>query len=101
MTLRKLTEEIDRIEKEIFLNSLYPKNVNELELLLNEVLQLKEIFLKISFIGTSAVEELEDIRIRLNETLLNIRISIKEKLGESAIEEMQLLNELYQTIQSK
>ncbi|WP_047154568.1 hypothetical protein [Aneurinibacillus tyrosinisolvens] len=96
MTLELIQIELEQIENQMFNHSLYQKSLRDLIEMESRVLSLKDKFLRFSFLGKT-VAELDTVRFKLNETALNIRISLKERLGESIKDGLVGLNELYQT----
>ena len=94
MTIEQIRNNLEKVEKNLLLDSLYNLNVEELVELQGEIRSLKEEFLESSFLGCE-VEELDDIRFHLLETELNIAISIKEKLHEDTTEDVRRLESFY------
>lgn len=61
-------------------------------------MQLKEGFLVYSMSGLE-VNEIEDIRFKLIESILLCKLSIRENRGISAKKELERLEELYGSVQ--
>lgn len=99
MGLMELTDRLQSIEKEIFENSFQQnKSLEKLGKLYLDLIEIKNQFLRTNFIEFEQAE-LEEIRYRINENILNTRIWIRENKGldvDSEIREMEELPNLYQ-----
>lgn len=83
MELNEIKEKLEEIDGSIFEISLKKSSpVEELSCMYRELLHLKSEFLKNCFTGAS-LKELESIRYGLEESFLNVTISIREKRGLS------------------
>jgi len=95
----KLTNRLESIENEIFKHSFQQnKSLERLGKIYLDLIEIKNQFLTTNFIEFEK-SELEEIRYRINESILNIKILIREKKGlniDSDIRQMKELLGLYQ-----
>ncbi|GBF12610.1 hypothetical protein [Tepidibacillus sp. HK-1] len=96
MTINQIEISINKIDKELFNDSLNKLELNRLILSKREVIKLKEEFLKSSFFDQN-LEELEYRRFRLIEMETQLDIRIKEERYEDSREELIRLEKLYRT----
>lgn len=99
MGLVEIKDKLENIEKVIFENSLQ-KNISlgKLGLIYFDLIDIRNNFLRINFMELQRAE-LEEIRYKINESILNIKILIREKKGlniDSDIRQMEELLNLYQ-----
>ena len=99
MGLVEIKDKLENIEKVIFENSLQ-KNISlgKLGLIYFDLIDIRNNFLRINFMELQRAE-LEEIRYKINESILNIKILIREKKGlniDSDIRQMKELLGLYQ-----
>lgn len=64
MSIEQIKTDIDQLERTLFLYSLQPLAIEELEQMQEKVKELKEAFLETCFVGISVVE-LEEIPIQI------------------------------------
>ncbi|KGR89857.1 hypothetical protein CD30_14805 [Ureibacillus massiliensis 4400831 = CIP 108448 = CCUG 49529] len=96
MTTEQIKIAIDQLERTLFLHSLQPLAIEEVEQMQEKVKELKETFLETCFEGSS-VEELEEIRFKLVEIRYSIIIAKKEQLHLNVTDDVRKLESLYRT----
>ena len=96
MTTEQIKIAIDQLERTLFLHSLQPLAIEELEQIQEKVNELKESFLETCFLDIS-VAELEEIRFKLAEISYSIIIAIKEHLYQNIADDIRKLESLYRT----
>ncbi|WP_312094587.1 hypothetical protein [Niallia sp.] len=96
MTTEQIKIAIDQLERTLFLHSLQPLAIKEVEQMQEKVKELKETFLETCFEGSS-VEELEEIRFKLVEIRYSIIIAKKEQLHLNVTDDVRKLESLYRT----
>jgi hypothetical protein len=80
MKLKEIEEAVCEIEKRNFKNSLRDNvHIDELIDMYGQLINVKDKLFSIR-IGKSNYVEYEDIRFRINESIINTKISLKEKL---------------------
>ena len=98
MTLEGIKEEIDIINDDIVSNALKEHlSLKDLVALYTRLLQLNYEFINLNY-RLNTANELEVVRFSLQEGVINIRILIKERLGEDTMKEVKKLEELYKTL---
>jgi len=99
MGLVEIKDKLENIEKVIFENSLQRNiSLGKLGLIYFDLIDIRNNFLRINFMELQRAE-LEEIRYKINESILNIKILIREKKGlniDSDIRQMEELLNLYQ-----
>lgn len=96
MTTEQIKIAIDQLERKLFLHSLQPLAIEELEQMQERVKKVKDSFLETFFEGNS-VAELEEIRFKLVEIRYSIIIAIKEQLHMNITDDVRKLESLYRT----
>lgn len=96
MSIEKIKTDIDHLERTLFLHSLQPLTIEELEQMQEKVKELKEALLETCFLNIS-IEELEEIRFKLAEINYSIIISLKEELLLNIVDDVRNLENLYRT----
>lgn len=94
MSLNDLKLQIEKIEKLIFLNSLYKNlSLKDLADTYMNLIILRNQFLSSSF-SEMTLDELEGIRYRISESIFSVRIQIKENVGLSCENDKEELERL-------
>ncbi|MGQ4666677.1 hypothetical protein ACUIJN_12740 [Metabacillus halosaccharovorans] len=96
MTIEQIKTYNDQLEQMLFLHSLQPMAIEELEKMQEKVKELKEAFLTMGFKGIKVVE-LEEIRFKLAEICYSIIIAINEYLHLNIVDDIRNLKILYRT----
>ncbi len=101
MSTVEVKDKLDNIEKVIFENS-FQKNMplEKLGLIYFNLIEIRNQFLRTNFIEFQQ-PELEEIRYRINENILNIRIWIRKNKGLSIDLEVRQMEELFNLYQLK
>lgn len=95
MTITEIKLEFEEIEELIFKNSLYKNlTLRELAEIFKTLIHLRNQFLSTSFLDMS-LEELDDIRYKMMEIILNVRIEIREMVGLESELESEVMEELW------
>lgn len=94
VTIEQITTDIDQLERTLFLHSLQPLAMEEMERLQEKIEELKEAFLETCFVDSS-VAELEEIRFKLVEISYSIIIPLKEQLHQITTDDVRKLANLY------
>lgn len=94
MSLDDMKLQIEKIEKLIFLNSICKSlPLKELADAYRNLIILRNQFLSLSFSDISSYE-LEELRYRIVESILNVKIEIKERVGLNCEREKEELKRL-------
>jgi len=96
MFIEQINADIDQLERMLFLHSLEPMSVEELEQMEEKVKGLKEAFLEMCFLDIG-VAELEEMRFKLVGISYSIIIAIKEHLHQNVTGYLRKLESLYRT----
>ncbi|KSU89215.1 MULTISPECIES: hypothetical protein [Bacillales] len=96
MTTEQIKIAIDQLERTLFLHSLQPLAIEELEQMQEKVNELKESLLETCFLDIS-VAELEEMRFKLAEIRYSIIIATKEYLHLNTVDDIRSLENLYRT----
>ncbi|MEC1722846.1 hypothetical protein [Schinkia azotoformans] len=96
MSIGQIKTDIDQLERTLFIYSLQPLAIEELEQMQEIVKALKEVFLETCFEGIN-VAELEEVRFKLAEISYSIIIAIKEQFHQSVTDDVRKLETLYRT----
>ncbi|MFB6469525.1 hypothetical protein ACE38V_22590 [Cytobacillus sp. Hz8] len=96
MSTEHIKTDIDQLERKLFLHSLQPLAMVELEQMQEKVKVLKETFLETCFEDNS-VAELEEIRYKLAEIRYSIIIATKEQLYQNVTDDIRRLESFYRT----
>lgn len=96
MSTEQIKIDIDQLERKLFLHSLQPMAMEELEQMQEKVKVLKETFLETCFEDNSVIE-LEEIRFKLAEISYSIIIATKEQLHQNVTDDFRRLANIYRT----
>lgn len=96
MTIEQIKTDTDQLERRLFLHSLQPLAVEELEQMLEKIKGLKEAFLETCFVDCR-IEELEEIRFKLAEINYSVIITLKEQFRQNTTDDIRKLESLYRT----
>lgn len=95
MTIAEIMSDIEMFEKTIFNYSLGEEiPINELAGRYKQLVNLRNQLFSNSFLGGS-IKEIETARFKIVETMLNIRILMKEKMGLDSTLEINQMKRLW------
>jgi len=94
MRLKEIRHKLSEAEKMIFeISFKQNKSLENLSSIYSNLLNLRKHFLYLNFMEVEQ-EELEEVRYRINESILNLKILIKEMKGLSIDLEISQMEEL-------
>lgn len=94
MRLKEIRHKLSEAEKMIFeISFKQNKSLENLSSIYSNLLNLRKYFLYLNFMEVEQ-EELEEVRYRINESILNLKILIKEMKGLSIDLEISQMEEL-------